>query len=146
MLPDNLHCYPSARIKLAFTALSPDIRLKQLDERYFITVREKNANSQELLEMAIDEGQFKSLWEKKITPVIEKTRFYFPLSGALSAELDVYEGKLAPLMLTLVTFASKTQAQSFSSPRWLGKDVSGEGAYKGTNLALKLQKLEERRL
>lgn len=143
-LPDNLHCYHSAKIKLAFTGFNPDIRLKQMDERYYITVREKNQNSTHLLEMSIDEQQFKSLWDKKIAPVIEKTRFFIPLPGTLSSELDVYEGKLAPLMLTLVTFASQAQAQSFSPPRWLGKEVSREGAYRGSNLALKLKNLEER--
>ena len=48
--------------------------------------------------------------------LIEKTRYLIPLDGGLTAELDVFEGDLAPLTLVEVEFDSVDAANEFTAP------------------------------
>ena len=59
-----------------------------------------------------------------------------PLSSALTAELDIFEGDLAPLMLVEVEFDSEDAANSFSPPDWFGEDVTFSGKYHKSNVLL----------
>lgn len=59
-----------------------------------------------------------------------------PIEENLTAEVDIYEGKLQGLMTTEVEFSSVEAAEKFVAPTWFGRDVSEEKAYKNTSLSL----------
>ena len=67
--------------------------------------------------------------------LIEKTRYLIPLDGCLSAELDVFEGDLAPLTLVEVEFDSVDAANEFTAPDWFGEDVTESGKYHNSYLS-----------
>ena len=67
---------------------------------------------------------------------MEKVRYLVPLEDGLTAEVDVYEGKLAGLMTTEVEFPTLEEAEAYEPPYWFGKDVSFDHRYKNTSLSL----------
>jgi CYTH domain-containing protein len=73
--------------------------------------------------------------------LIAKTRYLIPLSSGtgvshpLTAELDVFEGSLSPLMLVEVEFESVEEANAFTAPDWFGEDVTEDGTYHNSNLS-----------
>lgn len=58
-----------------------------------------------------------------------------PLEHGLTAELDVFEGTLAPLILVEVEFSSEEEANSFVPPSWFGEDVTFSGKYHNSSLS-----------
>jgi CYTH domain-containing protein len=67
--------------------------------------------------------------------LIEKTRYLIPLENDLTAELDVFEGSLAPLTLVEVEFDSVEAANAFCPPNWFGEDVTNSGKYQNSTLS-----------
>lgn len=57
---------------------------------------------------------------------IAKTRYYHPLPGGLTAEIDVFEGPLQGLVTAEVEFADEATRERFVPPDWFGRDVSQE--------------------
>ena len=68
--------------------------------------------------------------------LIEKSRYLIPLDGKRTAELDIFEGDLAPLIIVEVEFDSLDAANSFIPPEWFGEDVTESRKYHNSNLAL----------
>jgi adenylate cyclase len=65
--------------------------------------------------------------------VLEKRRYRVPL-GALTAEVDVFAGDLAPLVLIEIELSDEDHP--FERPDWLGDEVSADGRYTNAALAL----------
>ena len=57
------------------------------------------------------------------------------VSIRLTAELDVFEGDLAPLTLVEVEFDSVDAANEFTAPDWFGEDVTESGKYHNSYLS-----------
>jgi CYTH domain-containing protein len=67
--------------------------------------------------------------------LIDKVRYLIPLDENHTAELDIFQGLLAPLCLVEVEFASIEDAESFIVPDWFGDDVTNVGAYHNSRLS-----------
>ena len=78
---------------------------------------------------------FKHLLPKVDGLLIEKKRYLIPLENNLTAELDVFKGPLAPLVLVEVEFSSIEEANSFVPPEWFGEDVTESGKYHNSYLS-----------
>ncbi|ALN71317.1 CYTH domain-containing protein [Aureimonas sp. AU20] len=65
--------------------------------------------------------------------VLRKRRYRVPL-GALTAEVDVFSGDLAPLVLIEIELPDEDHP--FARPDWLGDEVSEDGRYTNAALAL----------
>ena len=63
--------------------------------------------------LPLDDKSYEHLLTKIDGRLIKKKRYMIPLSSALTAELDIFEGDLAPLMLVEVEFDSEDAANSF---------------------------------
>lgn len=83
-------------------------------------------------EYAIPIPDARELLELAAPHVIEKRRYIVPL-GALVWEVDVFEGRLAGLVLAEVELDSADQ--SVSLPDWVGEEVSQDGRYNNASLA-----------
>jgi adenylate cyclase len=57
---------------------------------------------------------------------LTKTRYYLPLSGGLTAEIDVFHGLLDGLIMVEVEFASEAARDAFQPPAWFGREVTQE--------------------
>ncbi len=72
----------------------------------------------------------------RLTDVLSrKTLYDSTLTSALTAELDIFEGDLAPLMLVEVEFPSEEAANTFTAPEWFGEDVTFSGKYHNSYLS-----------
>ena len=56
--------------------------------------------------------------------LISKKRYLIPIESDLTIELDIFEGKLSPLILAEVEFDTEEQAKAFTPPEWFGEDVT----------------------
>ena len=135
-IPFDITEYPCKQISQAYISFSPTIRIRQSDDAYILTVKGKGHLAREEFELPLTKDDYDRLSLKtEGTPVIKK-RYLVPVDGGLTAEVDIYEGKLEGLMTTEVEFPSLEEAERFVAPDWFGKDVSEEKAYKNTSLSL----------
>lgn len=135
-IPFDITAYPCKAITQAYLSVSPTIRIRQSDADYYLTVKGKGHLAREEFELPIQKEEYTRLLLKtEGTPVCKK-RYFVPLTGGLTAEVDIYEGALRGLMTTEVEFPSLRMAEAFVAPAWFGRDVSTEKAYKNTSLSL----------
>ncbi|GAA6491551.1 MAG TPA: CYTH domain-containing protein [Candidatus Bariatricus faecipullorum] len=133
-LPTNLDCFPSRHIQQGYLCTSPVIRIRKDGEHFFLTYKSSGLLAREEYNLPLTKEAYRHLLPKADGILIEKNRFCIPLAGGLTIELDVFEGKLAPLVLAEVEFPDKESALSFSPPPWFGKDVTFSGEYQNSRL------------
>jgi CYTH domain-containing protein/CHAD domain-containing protein len=85
------------------------------------------------LEWTIDKEQFDAAWALTGDRQVEKVRYTIPV-GDHVAELDVFGGRLAGLLLVEVEFDDDDALGAFEAPDWFGQEVTDDGRY--TNAAL----------
>lgn len=130
----HLENYPYKKIVQAYVSNDPVIRIRQMGESFFLTVKNKGQIAREEFEMPISSKQFQKLWKKTEGTPIEKNRYFIPLENSLTAELDVYFGELEGLYTVEVEFASLKDSEAFQPPDWFGLDVSLDKRYKNNQL------------
>jgi len=149
-LPEQLERYPAARISQCYISRDPVIRLrasKQLgyegeNERipeeetvYVLTVKGRGLTVRTEYELPLLKEQYENLLPKAEEGSVEKVRHRVGLKNDLTAELDIFEGRLAGLMLVEVEFESIKEMQEFVPPSWFGADVSSDERYHNSNLS-----------
>jgi adenylate cyclase len=137
-LPDDLDQYPSEEISQGYLAVADDgteVRLRARGGDYTLTVKSGPARTRVEEEIEIDERRFESLWALTAGRRIAKRRYLIPAGEQLSIELDVYAGELDGLVTAEIEFDSEDQAEAFEPPPWIGRDVTGHGAYSNQSLA-----------
>ncbi len=132
----NLSLYNFKTIKQAYVSTSPVIRLRQLDDLYFLTVKSHGHLAREEFELTISKEEFENLSTKIEGSIISKTRYYIPISDNFTAELDIYYDDLEGLSTVEVEFDSIQSANNFIPPKWFGKDITMFKEYKNNHLAL----------
>jgi CYTH domain-containing protein len=132
-LPD-LSCTPFAQIEQAYISRDPVIRIRQMDDRYYLTVKAMGdvAIMREEYETEITFEQYESLQEKVESRIIKKTRYFIPFD-TYTIELDIFDN--IELILAEVEFADIESAHGFTPPDWFGKDVSSDYRYSNSYLA-----------
>lgn len=133
----SLNDYPYKHIIQAYIADDPVIRIRKMNDDYFLTVKSKGAIMREEFELPITAEAFHKLFAKIDNHAIEKNRYYIPLGNGLTAELDVYFDYLEGLTTVEVEFDTLEEADAFTPPEWFGKDVSLDHRYKNSMLAVK---------
>ena len=89
-LPSNLDSYAST---------SPVVRVRRSNDSYYMTYKGAGLMVREEYNLPLTKEAYDHLVQKIDGRLIEKTRYLIPLDGGLTAELDVFEGDLAPLTL-----------------------------------------------
>lgn len=115
---------------------SVEIRLRQLDDALFLTLKSGEGTVRTERETTITREQFETLWPQTEGRRVEKERWTGQLPGGLSFELDRFLNDLAPLMLVEVEFATPQGAAAFLPPDWFGEDVTQNKAFKNKALAV----------
>ena len=129
VLPENLEQYASHKIAQGYLCTSPVVRIRRSDDDYYLTYKSGGLMAREEYNLPLTRAAFYHLLPKVDGRLIEKTRYLIPLEGGLTAELDVFEGDLAPLVLLEVEFETIEQAESYQAPEWFGEDVTNDGRY-----------------
>ena len=136
-LPENLEIYEQKRISQVYLCTNPVVRIRRSNEDYFITYKSRGLMAREEYEMPLTAEAFEHLLPKIDGILIDKIRYMIPLENHLVAELDIFQGTLAPLRLVEVEFESIEAADAFEAPDWFGDDVTNSGEYHNSNLSKK---------
>lgn len=98
------------------------IRVRSKNEKCFITIKDGHGLVRKEWEAEIPRWVFDKLWEETDGRFLEKDRYVIPY-GEHTLELDVYKGKLVPLVVLECEFKTEDDARAFVLPDW-ARDVS----------------------
>ena len=136
-LPENLEGYEQKRIAQGYMCTNPVLRIRRSNDEYFLTYKGQGLMAREEHEFPISAEAFEHMLPKIDGILIDKIRYMIPLDETHTAELDIFQGVLAPLRLVEVEFASIEEADNFVAPDWFGDDVTNSGEYHNSNLSKK---------
>ena len=134
-LPENLKQYENKKIAQGYLCTNPVVRIRRSNDEYYLTYKGQGLMVREEYNLPLTPEAYEHMSQKIDGLLIEKTRYLIPLSDELTAELDVFEGSLAPLVLVEVEFETVEAANSFIPPVWVGKDVTEDGRYHNSYLS-----------
>lgn len=142
-LPKNLKTYKSVEIEQCFIYLKPVIRIRRMDDKYYLTLKSKPPkdldNKNDLVrseyEVEITKKAYKDLSKMCSGRIIKKTRFLIPYKK-FTIELDVFKNEYKGLYYAEVEFKNINDAKKFIPPDWFYKDVTGIDKYKNTSLSV----------
>lgn len=135
-LPENLSQYQCKKIAQGYICTNPVVRIRKSDDEYYLTYKGKGLMAREEYNLPLTQEGYEHMLPKIDGRLIEKSRYLIPLDGKLTAELDIFEGDLAPLIIVEVEFDSLDAANSFIPLEWFGEDVTESRKYHNSNLAL----------
>ena len=120
-LPSNLDSYACKKIAQGYLCTSPVVRVRRSNDSYYMTYKGAGLMVREEYNLPLTKEAYDHLVQK--------------IDGGLTAELDVFEGDLAPLTLVEVEFDSVDAANEFTAPDWFGEDVTESGKYHNSYLS-----------
>ena len=141
-LPANLDSYPCHLIEQAYLNTKPVVRIRKEDNDYYLTYKGSGMMAREEYNLPLNEESYYHLREKADGIVITKKRYILPLTDFqpdnqdnLFIELDIFEGKLAPLIIAEIEFPTEEMANSFIPPEIFAEDVTFDPKYHNSNLS-----------
>ena len=134
-LPANLESYPQQRISQGYLCTDPVVRIRRSNDDYYLTYKGKGLMVREEYNLPLNEEAFQHMLPKVDGILIDKIRYLIPLEGGLTAELDIFQGSLAPLRIVEVEFDTEEEANTFIPPSWFGEDVTNSRKYHNSNLS-----------
>jgi CYTH domain-containing protein len=135
VLPGQLEQYPAKKIAQGYLNTTPVIRIRRSDDEYYLTYKGEGLMVREEYNLPLTREAYEHLLPKIDGLLIEKTRYLIPLEDSRTAELDVFEGSLAPLVVVEVEFDTVEAANAFCPPDWFGEDVTSSGKYHNSTLS-----------
>ena len=96
--PQNLTSYPCKEIEQGYLCTSPVVRIRRSNDKYILTCKGEGLMVREEYELPLTKEAFEHMKTKADGIFIEKTRYLIPYNDKLTIELDIFHGKLAPLM------------------------------------------------
>lgn len=134
-LPDKIEDYPCRVIEQGYLNTDPVIRIRRDDDKYEITYKSKGSMVRQEYNLPLTCEAYNHLLPKIDGHLIQKKRYMIPLPCGLTAELDIFGGRLAPLVLLEVEFPTEEAANAFIPPAWFGEDVTFSGKYHNSYLS-----------
>lgn len=128
--------YPHKSIRQGYIAIENEnvVRIRQLGDSYFITIKGEGMMSRKEVEIEVRADEFEELWPMTAGRQIEKMRYYIDSPDYL-VELDVFGGELEGLIVAEVEFDSEEDAGRFVPPVWFSREVTWDKRYQNSNLA-----------
>jgi Uncharacterized protein conserved in bacteria len=133
--PENLETYSCIDIEQSYLCTEPVLRIRRENEEYIFTYKSKGFLMREEHNLPLTKEAYLQLKAKIEGRIIKKKRYLIPLDNELVAEVDIFEGDLAPLTLVEVEFTDEKSANSFIAPKWFGKEVTNEDTYQNSVLS-----------
>ncbi len=135
--PEGLARHPHHRIRQGYLAIASDgseVRIRQLDDRHFLTCKGPGTLSRRELETEVSKDQFETLWPATEGCRVEKIRYKIGHGDGL-IELDVFQACHEGLLLAEIEFDSEAASARFRPPDWFGEEVTNDKRYKNQQLA-----------
>lgn len=134
-LPDNLDSFHCRILEQGYLNTSPVVRIRRDNDKYELTYKSSGLMARQEYNLPLDQESYEHMLTKIDGRLIQKKRYMIPLDSELTAELDIFEGSLAPLMLVEVEFPTEEAANTFTAPEWFGEDVTFSGKYHNSYLS-----------
>ncbi len=128
-IPGNLSSYPLRTIEQGYLCTDPVIRIRKDNDKYELTYKSKGFLSRQEYNLPLAEDAYLHLLPKIDGRLVQKKRYMIPLENGRMAELDIFQGDLAPLILVEVEFPDEKEAAEFLPPEWFGEDVTFSEQY-----------------
>jgi CYTH domain-containing protein len=136
-LPEKLkrrRHYPIAQGYLASEPGGRHVRLRKKGKTASLTFKVGRGAHREEREVKLSLKQFAALWPGTAGRRLRKLRYEIPWRN-LMIEIDVYRGKHSGLVVAEVEFPDLATCREFKSPRWFGREVTGQKRYSNVRLA-----------
>ena len=130
-----------SKITQYYTTITPQrgVRYREMDNRYFKTVKHGTGAAREEEEIEVTKEKFKKRFKDRIHEAVRKDRYFFEFEGRIYS-IDVFKKGLKGLYLLEVEFPNIETFEAFDLPKMLQihviKDVSFYEAFKNKNLVL----------
>ena len=134
-LPANLESYEQQHISQGYINRNPVVRIRRSNDEYYLTYKGKGMMVREEYNLPLNEESFLHMLPKIDGILIDKIRYLIPLDEKHTAELDIFQGTLAPLRIVEVEFDTEEEALAFVPPAWFGDDVTQSKQYHNSNLS-----------
>jgi CYTH domain-containing protein len=136
--PAGMADLPATAIRQGYVAIDGDVTARIRSSTpggCVLTVKAGSGAHRIEHEWPITDDDFDALWPRTAGRRIEKQRTRLELgAGGHVAEVDVFAGSLAGLVLVEVEFGSEVACADFRPPDWFGREVTTDPRY--TNAAL----------
>ncbi len=108
------------------------VRVRIKKDKGFITIKGKSQGiSRSEYEFPVPVAEAEKMIEEFCEKKISKDRYEIPFGNHLW-EVDVFHGKLAPLIVAEIEL--KSEDETFDLPEWIGKEVSDDVEYYNSRL------------
>ena len=134
-MPCSLQDYPNTLMEQAYLCISPVVRIRQDQDRYYLTYKGGGMLEREEYNLPLNREAYLHLREKADGILISKRRYRIPLKNALTAELDVFSGPLDGLCMVEVEFPDRDSADRFTPPEWFGTEVTFDPRYHNSSMS-----------
>lgn len=114
-----------------------EVRVRMTPAAATLTVKAGTGVTRTEVEAEITVEQAEALWPHTVGRRIDKTRSRLTLDDPLGsvAEVDIYAGELAGLVVVEVEFNSESDAAAFTAPAWFGRELTGQPGWSNAALA-----------
>ena len=133
-LPENLNDYSSTEISQGYISISPAVRIRQRNDKYFLTIKSGGLMERIEVEKDITRKEFEELSTIVKGNVIKKTRYLIPFQNH-TIELDVFHDKFEGLIMAEIEFESTEEAEKFNMPDFFYMDVTENPAYQNSSMS-----------
>ncbi|MBO6014592.1 MAG: adenylate cyclase [Oscillospiraceae bacterium] len=142
-IPFDLESLPNYHIEQRYISFHPSIRIRDINrgEKYILTVKTKAPEntdqdiSRNEYETSITPEEYADLKELCRGNVILKRRYLKRDDYGLMLEIDLFEGKLSGLAYLEIEFSSETEANKYTDPPWVLREVTHVPDFKNAALA-----------
>jgi len=129
-------------IKQDYICFDPEIRVRNYTYGtdyigYQMTIKTnltKDGLIRDEINIDINEEQYNNLYKKQEGNTIYKTRYQLEYKGYVHA-IDVFKDDLKGLVYMEIEFPNKKEAEAYSTPNWVIKEVTDDVRYKNGHLA-----------
>ncbi len=128
-LPD-LSSVPFEKIDQHYLSVGKEpLRMRKIGEQYELTKKfsiiQGDHSRKDELTIPLRQEEFE-MFLPHSKKALTKTRYYFPLIGELTGEIDIFHGMLDGLVMVEVEFADEKTRSAFKPLAWFGRNVSQE--------------------
>jgi adenylate cyclase len=137
-LSQKLKRRPHYPIAQGYLAIEPfgrrHVQLRRQGKSASLTFKVGRGSSRGEREIKLSAKQFAALWPAISGRRLRKLRYEIPWKD-LPIEIDIYQGKLAGLVVAEVEFPNRATCREFKPPSWFGREVTGEKRYSNVRMA-----------
>ena len=129
------------KISQFYTTITVDkgVRYRQMDDRYFKTIKDGTGASRDEEEVEISEKKFQKKFKDRIKEPIRKNRYMFHFKGK-EYSIDVFKKELKGLYILEIEFSTMEDFEQFELPpilkAYVIKDVSFDESFKNKSMVL----------